>query len=161
MLIAGNLVAITNPFGDVLTNSGTIPDDSISIDFVARMKNPADLTQPGLQDIVLERYEVTFTRTDGGSAVPAGFTRSINSRVRVTPHGQQNEFLTTVGITILPSTMKSQPPISHLITVGFEPATGYINIQVDAAIRFFGHTVAGDAISASANYGINIANFAD
>lgn len=161
VLVVGDLTPTSDPFGDVLTSGGTVPEDAIDVDFTARLKNPSDPTQPAVQDIVLERYEVTFARTDGGSAVPAGFQRAMNVRVRVTPHGQQNEFLTTASIVLVPSTIKSQPPLSHLISPGVEPGTGFINIQVTATIRFFGHTVAGEAVAGQASVGINFANFAD
>lgn len=160
-LVVGDLVPTSDPFGDVLTSGGTVPEDVVEVDLLARLKNPTDLTQPAVQDIVVERYEVTFARTDGGSAVPAGFQRSMNARVRVTPHGQQNEFVTTVTVVIVPSTTKSQPPLSHLISPGVEPGTGFINIQVTATVRFFGHTIAGEAVSGQAAVGINFANFAD
>lgn len=161
ILVVGNISQTSNPFGDILTSGGTIPDDSIQVDFTSRLKNPNDPTQPALQDIIIERYEVTFERTDGGTAVPKGFQRGVNARVRVTPHGQQNEFITTLDVTVMPSTNKAQPPISHLISPGVEPGTGYIHIQVRATIRFFGTTVSGQAVSAQATVGINFANFGD
>ncbi len=161
LLIVGNVSQTSDPFGDILTSGGTIPEDTVQVNFTARLKNPSDLTQPALQDIVLERYEVTFERTDGGTAVPAGFQRSMSARVRVTPHGQQNEFLTTVDVVVMPSTSKTQPPISHLISPGVEPGTGFVNIQVRATIRFFGTTVSGQAMSAETAVGINFADFGD
>lgn len=161
ILVVGDLTQTSDPFGDVLTSGGTIPEDTIEVELTARLKNPTDLTQPAMQDILVERYEVTFSRTDGGSAVPAGFQRGISARVRVTPHGQQSEFITTVDITLVPSTTKAQPPLSHLVSPGVEPGTGFINIQVTATIRFFGRTVAGESVAGQANVGINFANFAD
>lgn len=161
VLVVGDIITTSDPFGDILTTGGTIPEDSIEVEFTARLKNSSDLTQPTFQDIVLERYEVTFQRTDGGSAVPAGFQRALNARVRVTPHGQQNEVITVVSITLVPSTSKTQPPLSHLISPGIEPDTGFINIQVTATLRFFGRTVAGEQVAGQASIGINFANFAD
>lgn len=161
LLIVGNITAVSDPFGDVITSGGTIPDDVILVPFTARLKASSDTTQPALQDIVVERYEVTFERIDGGTAVPPGFQRGVNVRVRVTPHGSSQEVITELTMVLIPSTIKSQPPISHLISPGFEPDTGYVNIQVNARIRFFGHTVAGEPVSASATIGVNLANFGD
>lgn len=161
VLVAGNLTTVSDPFGDILTSGGTIPEDSVSVALTSRLKNPNDLTQPALQDIIVERYEVTFERTDGGSAVPAGFQRAVNAKVVVTPNGQQNEFVTTVTVIVMPSTSKVQPPLSHLLSPGVEPGTGFINIQVRATIRFFGHTVAGEAVATQASVGINFADFGD
>ncbi len=160
-LIISSLTASNTPFGDILNTDGTIPVDSVSVSLIARMKNPADATQPALQDILLERYEVTFSRTDGGAAVPPGFQRAMSAKVRVTPHGSPTESITGVTLVLVPSTHKSQPPLSHLILPGFEPDTGFINIQATATVRFFGHTIAGDAVQAEAAIGLNFADFAD
>jgi len=161
ILVVGNISQTTSPFGDVLTSGGTIPEDGIEVQFTARLKNGTDNTAPTLQEIIVQRYEVTFARTDGGTAIPAGFQRGMNVRVRVTPHNSQSDILTNAQLVLVPSTIKSQPPISHLISPGFEPETGFVNIQVNATIRFFGHTLAGDAVSATATIGVNFANFGD
>ena len=165
ILIIDRINAVTDPFGDVLSRSGTIPDDLIEVLFTAHLKAstspPGTPASPELGDVVLERYEVTFVRTDGGTAVPRGFQRAMNARVRLTPHGAENRFVTTVDLTILPATSKSQPPISFLIDPGLEPDTGFVNIQLDATIRFFGHTIAGEPVTAVGGIGINVANWAD
>lgn len=161
VLVAGNVVELSDPFGDVLSASGSIPADNISVEFTARLKNGEDITQPALQDVIIDRYEVTFRRTDGGDSVPAGFQRAMNALVRLTPHGQPAENVTVVELAIVPSTLKSQPPIAHLIDPGFEPDTGFVNIQVTAEVRFFGETVAGEPISTRIAVGIDFADFAD
>lgn len=161
ILVVGNISQQSDPFGDVITSGGTIPEDTIQVEFTARLKNGLDNTAPVLQEIIIQRYEVTFERTDGGVAVPAGFQRAINFRVRVTANNSQSDIITTVDLVLVPSTSKAQPPISHLVSPGFEPDTGFINIQVTATIRFFGRTLAGEAISATAKIGVNFANFGD
>lgn len=148
------------PFGDVITDSGGLPEDQVTVNFISRMKNVSDLTQPSLQEIIIERYEVTFSRTDGGSAVPAGFSRAMNAAVRVTPHESVNEQITSVALVIVPSTHKAQPPLSFLISPGFEPSTGFLNLQTTATMTFFGKTVAGDPITVTGSIGINFADFA-
>ncbi len=160
-LIVSSLLASNTPFGDILSTDGTLPVDSVSVSLIARMKNPTDATQPALQDILLERYEVTFSRTDGGAATPPGFQRAMAAKVRVTPHGSPTETITAVSLVLVPSTHKSQPPLSHLILPGFEPDTGFVNIQATATVRFFGKTIAGDAVQAEAAIGLNFADFAD
>jgi hypothetical protein len=128
---------------------------------VARLKIPTDLSAPTLQEIVIESYEVTFSRTDGGTAVPAGFTRGINQKVSITEHGSATERITEFDLVLVPSTIKSQPPIAHLVSPGIEPGTGFVNIQATATIRFFGKTLSGDPITATATIGVDFANFAD
>lgn len=160
-LVVSTIEAISDPFGDVITSSGSILEDRVRVDLVARLKNPTDVTAPTMQEIVIDRYEVTFSRTDGGSAVPAGFTRGINQKVRITEHGSTTERITQFDIVLAPATIKSQPPIAHLVSPGIEPGTGYVNIQATATIRFYGQTLSGDPITASATIGIDFANFAD
>ncbi len=161
ILIVSSLLAANAPFGDILSTDGTLPEDSVSVTLIARMKNPSDLSQPALQDILLERYEVTFNRTDGGTVKPPGFQRALSAKVRVTPHGSPTETITGLTLVLVPSTHKSQPPLSHLILPGFEPVTGFVNIQATATVRFFGHTIAGDVVQAEAAIGLNFADFAD
>jgi hypothetical protein len=167
VLVITSITPSSDPFGDVLTSGGIILDDTIDVVFAAHLKAPvtgadSNTVAPTLQDIVLERYEVTYHRTDGGSHVPPGFERGISLRVRMTPHGEvvlRESSIT--DLVIAPSTTKAQPPISLLIDPGFESATGYINIQVNAHITFFGRTIAGDRVTATAQVGINFANFGD
>ena len=161
ILVVNSLTADNTPFGDVLTSDGVLPADVVIASLTARMKNPTDLTLPTLQEILLERYEVTFSRTDGGSVIPPGFQRAISAKVRVTPHGAVTERVTDLTLVLVPATHKSQPPLSHLIQPGFEPVTGFVNIQVTVTVRFFRHTIAGDAVQAVATIGLNFADFAD
>jgi hypothetical protein len=123
--------------------------------------NPA-VTAPVLEDVMLDHYEVTFTRTDGGSAAPPGFTRGIAGLVRLTELGATTPVeLVINGVEIVPATLKLQPPISFLIQPGTEPGTNFFNIQVNARIQFFGRTVSGDEVTVTANMGIDFAQWAD
>ena len=160
----------THTIGDVITG-GTILDDTLFIEFTAHLKAPiTSVTSPTgsstptvieLQEVIVERYEVTFERTDGGSALPPGFTRAINKRVRLTPFGDDELTITSTSLTIVPATIKAQPPVSFLIDPGIELATNFASIQVTATIRFFGRTLGGDPVAATARYGIEFANWAD
>ena len=156
--------AETHSFGDVITN-GTLFDDAVLVSFSAHLKapittDPANVI-PELQDIILDRVEVTFTRTDGGTSIPPGFVRGMTARVRVTELGSDELNVTEVTLTVFPNTTKAQPPVSYLVTPGSEPDTNYVNIQVQARMQFFGRTLAGDEVTATGYLGINLANFGD
>ena len=155
----------SDPFGDVLTSANVILDDIATFSFAAVLKaeiTTATVTIPDLQTIALDRYEVTFTRTDGGTSVPPGFTRGIAGVVRLTEPNASEVVLTTVrGLVVVPSTIKAQPPISFLISPGTEEGTNFANIQVNARIQFFGRTLAGDEVTVVGNIGINFANYGD
>jgi hypothetical protein len=155
----------SDPFGDVLTSGGTILDDVALFDMAAVLKAPISTSpntlRPDLQNVALERYEVTFTRTDGGTLLPPGFTRGISGLVRLSEPGSEAALVTPLSIIVVPSTIKAQPPISFLISPGSEEGTNFINIQVNARIQFFGRTLAGDEVTVVANIGINFANYGD
>lgn len=162
VLVIQSIEPVTEPFGDVISDAGTVLDDVVRVTFAAHPKSLAvtGTTGPDLLDVIVERYEVTFERTDGGTAVPKGFQRAMTLRVENTPHGSTQTLTSSTEIILVPSTTKTQPPISHLISPGFEPDTGFVNIQVDATIRFFGRTLAGHRVTATGSIGINFADFA-
>lgn len=151
-------------FGDVVT-SGTILDDNIDVEFAATLKAttgpPGSPTVPTLQDVVIERYQVEFIRTDGGAVAPAGFQRGMNLRVQLSEPNQTTLNISSANLVVAPSTIKAQQPIAFLIDPGFEPGTGFVNVQVDARITFFGRTLSGDPVTATGSIGINFADFGD
>jgi len=157
---------VSDPWGDILTSGGTILDDTATFVLSAVIKAPVStdpsITTPELQSIAMERYEVTFTRTDGGTTVPPGFTRGISGIVRLTEPSADEIVLTPFSsLVVMPSTTKAQPPLSYLITPGSEPDTNFTNIQVNARIQFFGRTLAGDEVTVVGYLGINFANYGD
>ena len=158
-LILSSLVAVGDDFGDVISDGGVASDSQVTASFVARLKNSQNTTGPELQEIVIERYEVTYARTDGGVSVPAGMQRAVTAKVQITPNGQVTELVTTLTLTLLPSSQKLQPPLSHLISPGFEPDTGLPTVTVDATLRFFGHTIAGEEVSAQGSIAVQFANY--
>jgi hypothetical protein len=147
-------------FGDVVADDGTVADTQITATFVARLKASTDSTAPELQEILIEGYEVTYRRTDGGTSVPAGMQRSLAAKVQITPNGIATERQTTITLTLTPGSQKLQPPLSHLISPGFEPDTGYPTVQADAIVRFFGRTIAGEQVAVQGAIGIQFANYA-
>ncbi len=159
-LILTSLSAVGGNFGDVVNDDGTVSDTPVVASFVARLKSSNNTTAPELQEIVIERYEVTYARTDGGERLPAGMQRALVAKVQVTPNGVVTERTTTVTITLVPASQKLQPPLSHLISPGFEPDTGFPTVTVDATLRFFGHTVAGDQVAVQGAITIQFANYA-
>jgi len=159
-LILSSLSAVGANFGDVVNDDGTVSDTQVTASFVARLKNSTDTTAPELQEIVLERYEVTYARTDGGARLPAGMQRAMTAKVQITPNGIITEKTTTLTLTLVPASQKLQPPLSYLISPGFEPDTGFVTVTVDATLRFFGHTIAGEQVSVEGSIAIQFANYA-
>lgn len=159
-LILSSISAVGANFGDVVNDDGTVSDTQVTAAFVARLKNSSNITAPELQEIVIERYEVTYARTDGGTRLPAGMQRAMTAKVQITPNGVPTQQITSVTLTLVPASQKLQPPLSHLIAPGFEPDTGFPTVTVDATLHFFGHTIAGEPVSVQGAIGIQFANYA-
>lgn len=101
-----------------------------------------------LYDIILDGYTVDFERTDGGSAAPEGFGQEFSTRVRVSNFGVSPS-LVAVEFLLLDPQQKLVPPLSDLTTFGFERSTGFLQIQANANIRFFGRNIIGDHVTVS------------
>jgi hypothetical protein len=98
-----------------------------------------------LYDILLDGYRVDFERTDGGSAAPEGFGQVFTERIRVTNFGTSPSTV-AVEFLLLDPQQKLVPPLSDLTTFGFERSTGFLQIQVNANIHFFGRNIIGDRV---------------
>jgi hypothetical protein len=89
----------------------------------------------------VQRYRVSYRRTDGGTIVPAGFVRSIDTLVGV---GQ------TVGsnFTVIEADALSQAPFAALQPQngGRDAETGRSTIKLEVTLEAFGETLAGDNV---------------
>jgi hypothetical protein len=100
-------------------------------------------------DVRITSYRISYVRTDGGKAVPAGFTRSIDSLL--TANG---------GSTSLSNFLAFQPdsinqaPFAALLPVngGRDPETGRPVVQMDVILEVFGQTLAGENVSGSTRF---------
>lgn len=126
---------------------------SIAVRFFNRVKVdneefPIDSTS-GLHDIIVDSYRVSFVRTDGGTSVPSPTENRISALVNV-------DSSTSATVVVVPVTVKAAPPFSYLVSpafcdgLGYEPDTGLRGISVTCFLEFFGRTVAGEKVSASA-----------
>lgn len=89
----------------------------------------------------VQRYRISYRRTDGGTIVPAGFVRSIDTLVGV---GQ------SVGsnFTVLEADALSQAPFAALQPQngGRDAETGKSTIKLEVTLEAFGETLAGDNV---------------
>jgi len=92
-----------------------------------------DATHPvrnDLNDVKLDRYEVSYQRTDGGKLVPPAFVRST---AQVITLGGGNQSLSDF--------------------VAFETGLGFVKLNITLTV--FGQTLAGDRVQGSATFPIN------
>lgn len=155
ILTISNVVPANDPFGDILTDEGSIPSDSVDITFRNDLKNPEGLKSTTYADIIIESITISFIRTDGGSDMPDTFRVGVS--FRVPSFGSYN----ASGFVIVPATLKTKFPLSDLLFYGYERSTYFNSIKYDIRIEAEGHTLEGDRVYASGKIPIEFANWAD
>lgn len=124
------------------TTGSTRCDETIAtVNMQALAKNSTvagDFTQ-----VRVTRYRVSYVRTDGGTQVPAPFTRSIDSLLTVGGGVQSlSNFLAFEQSAL------NQAPFAALLPTngGRDPQTGRSTIRMDLILEIFGQTLAGDNV---------------
>lgn len=102
-------------------------------------------TNTTFSDVKLTSYRVSYVRTDGGTLVPAPFTRSISITVQAGGTGQSTSFLA------FQTDAFTQAPFAALLPTngGRDPQTGRTVVQMDVILDVFGETLAGEQVSGS------------
>jgi hypothetical protein len=139
-------------------NSDVTPifNDNVTVTVEVIPKNPRlpnNITSP-LQDVLVERYEVRYLRSDGlseeGVDVPFTISGGLGVLARV---GDETE----VVFVLVRHQAKFEPPLSNLRgSVGGENV-----LSVTAEITLHGRTTAGDVVSTRGFVRINFADFVD
>lgn len=97
-------------------------------------------------DVRLINYQVSYTRTDGGTQVPATFVRSTSGILPVGGAAQSlNDFVIVQGQAL------NQAPFPALLPQngGRDPETGLEVVKMNAFVEIFGETLGGDRVRAS------------
>lgn len=102
-------------------------------------KDPTGSTSD-LQSVELRSYEVRFVRRDTGRTVPPPVVQGWFGLVPVGGNSTLN------NVPILLSDQLLNPPLRDLARTGVDPETGSAIIVLDAYLRFFGRTLAGDDV---------------
>lgn len=117
-------------------------------------KNPRITGELPLQDVLIERYEVRYFRSDGlneqGVDVPFRIAGGVSALARV---GDE----TDVVIVLVRHQAKIEPPLRNLAG----PRGGELILSATAEITLHGRTTAGDVVSTRGFVRINFADFAD
>jgi len=155
--------AVPTPFGDVrVDSSGAAFGDTIEIAIASIIvnQNPGSpgVTAPSeLNDIILDRIRITWSRIDGGVDLPPNREDFVTDRIA--PGGT----LVLSGLEVLSAVHKFQFPLFYLRSdsLGFEPSTGFFSIQALGSIEIFGHTLAGKPVRAVGQFRIEWTDWAD
>ncbi len=135
------------------SDTGTfICPDFVSVAVAVRNKNPNAPAPNVANAVLIQSYEVRYTRTDGrgveGVDVPYRITGNLSFAEDVKTSGTDS-----LPIEVVRYQAKSEPPLSTI----FQTAV----LTVEAQITLYGQTVAGQRVSATGAVQINFAEFAD
>lgn len=89
----------------------------------------------------VQRYRVSYRRTDGGTIVPASFVRSMDTLIGVGSSATSN-------FTVLEADALSQAPFAGLQPQngGRDAETGRPVVKLEVVLEVFGETLAGDNV---------------
>lgn len=132
----------------------TVFQDNGRVRMRVAMRNPLSPTGPSaINAITLNRYRVTYRRTDGrntpGVDVPHGFDGAIGVTV---PEDEDVEF----SFPLVRLQAKLEPPLINLRENG-----GRIVISTLAEVTFYGRDQAGNEVSASGSLSIDFSDWGD
>lgn len=115
---------------------------TIQIDSV--VQNPTGGSS-SVMDVLVDLYEVTFTRADTGTRVPGAF---IQRRAGTVPVGGT---LTLTNFPVMGIEQLRSEPLSDLLfeNGGVDKETGATNIRINATFTVFGRTVSGENVSSA------------
>ena len=117
------------------------------ITFRNLIKRPDIVTDPRFLDVRLTAYRVSYERVDGGTQVPASFTRSLS--LLIPAGGATTELTSFIGFE--PGAFSRAPFVALLpANGGTDPETGRRTIEMDIVVDFFGETLSGEDVSARA-----------
>ena len=122
---------------------------------VLPLQNQNDPKHPvnnNFNDVKLDRYQVTYLRTDGGKLVPPGFVRSTSQLIPLSSGSQSlSDFVA------FETNAFNQAPFAALLPQngGKDPETGLGFVKLDILLTVYGETLAGDRVQGSAHFPIN------
>lgn len=113
------------------------------ITVTATLKNPDPVVDQQFNAVRVTRYRVSYVRTDGGTAVPAPFVRSMDVLISPGASADLSDFL------VLNSDQISQAPFASLLPQngGIDPETKRRTVRMDVIVDVFGETIAGTNVS--------------
>lgn len=139
---------------DVIASTGTIYADIASATVRASYLDPAPILKPSpYSDVILDRYIVSYSRSDGrsrqGIDVPYSFEGALTQVIKVGATA-------TFSFIIVRDVSKMEPPL-----VGLATGIGEGVIEMTAKVEFYGHDLTDNKVTATGYLAIFFANYAD
>ena len=147
-----------NPMSSEILLGGGICPDFATLAVANRSKNP-NVTVPQVpQAIIVNRYEVSYYRSDGraqqGVDVPYSISGALTASFDAKTSGTDE-----VTIEVVRRQAKLEPPLIQLRSDGGGGQA--LIVTMFAKITLYGQTIAGQSVSASANLQIDFADYID
>jgi hypothetical protein len=131
----------------------TVIADIAKVEFTAELLSPGLVETSQYSDIIVNRYVVSFTRSDGknveGVDVPYSFEGALSALVNVGTS-------TSADFVIVREVAKLEPPLVEL-----HDGRGDGVLQVKARIDFYGHDLANKSVMATGYLSIFFANYTE
>jgi hypothetical protein len=124
----------------------------LSVKLLQNQTDPLRPTNNNLNDVALDRYQVTYQRTDGGKLLPPTFVRST---AQVLTAGGSAQSLS--DFIAFETNALNQAPFAALLPQngGKDPDTGLGFVKMDIILTVYGQTLAGERVSGSARFPVN------
>jgi hypothetical protein len=124
----------------------------LSVRLLQNQNDPAHPVNNSFNDVKLDRYQVTYIRTDGGKLIPPTFVRS-TAQV-LTAGGAAQSLSDFVGFE---TNAFNLAPFASLLPQngGRDPETGLSFVKMDIILTVYGETLAGERVQGSARFPVN------
>jgi hypothetical protein len=150
--LSGNTASFLQ--SDVVLTSSIVTADIATASLRAALLDPAPILKPSqYNDIILDRYIVSYSRVDGknrqGVDVPYAFEGSLSQILKV---GSS----VTLSFVVVREVAKLESPLIDLVQNRAEGV-----IEATAKIEFYGHDMVNNKVMATGYLTIFFANYAD
>jgi len=131
------------------TSLGTV---LLSVRLLQNQTDPMHPTNNNFNDVKLDRYQVTYVRTDGGKLVPPTFVRSTAQVISpsTTPQSLSDFIAFETNAFNLAPFAALQPQNGSR-----DPETGLSFVKMDIILTVYGETLAGERVQGSARFPVN------
>lgn len=123
----------------------------INIQFTSIVKR-TDVANTRFLDVVLDRIVISYSRNDGGTQVPATFSRRVS--ILLTAGGTADPGV----IQIFDLGASGQAPIAALFpnNGGLDPVTRQPFVALNVIVTVFGETLSGEEVSGRGSFPLNV-----
>jgi hypothetical protein len=124
----------------------------MTVKLLQNQSDPLLPTNNNFNDVKLDRYQITYLRTDGGKLIPPSFVRSTSQVLSAGGSAQSlSDFIA------FETNAFNLAPFAALLPQngGKDPDTGLGFVKLDIILTVYGSTLAGERVSGTARFPVN------